>query len=280
MLTSALPASTTQPAAQRAAEVPAVTRTESAALATAEVTRFVALMEALGPEDWAKPTPCTAWSVRDILAHQAGAYAGGASLREFLHQNGRPPKAGELAEDVANRIQLADRAGRGPAELLAELKAVWPQAVARRKQLAPVVGLITLPRPDGPGLNLGHLFTVIYARDTWMHRLDISRATGRAMQLTPEHDGRMVALVLRDLAANLGPKLGDAAVRFELSGTAGGAWVVGGSAAPSATVQMETLDFNIYASGRFSYAEARAKATLSGDTALAERALRATAVLY
>jgi hypothetical protein len=43
---------------------------------------------------------------------------------------------------------------------------------------------------------------------------------------------------------------------------------------------MDALDFNIFASGRFSYDEGRARASLSGDTALAELALKNTLVLY
>lgn len=281
MPTIALPAQT-QTAAEHeheAAGVPYVTPAESRALATAEVERFVALMETLGPDDWGRPTACVGWSVRDILAHQAAAYAAGARLREFVHQFGRPPQKGQLAEDAANRIQLADRAGRSPAELLAELRAAWPAAARRRARAMNWVKVIVLPRPDGPGLSLGHLFGVIHTRDTWMHRLDICRATGRAMTLTAAHDGRVVALVLRDLAASLPPKLGGQAVVFELTGAAGGQWRIGPGPA-AARVRMDTLDFNIYASGRFSYAEARERATLEGDVALAERALRGTAVLY
>lgn len=281
MSMTALPAQAhaATPAEVDAAQVPYVTPAESRALAAAEVARFIALMEALEPDDWARPTPCVGWSVRDILAHQAAAYAAGARLSEFLRQNGRPTQKGQLAEDAANLVQLADRAGRGPAELLAELRAAWPAAARRRARAMNWLRPITLPRPEGPGLSLGHLFGVIHTRDTWMHRLDIGRATGRMIALTPEHDGRIVALVLRDLAQSLPPKLGGQAVVFELGGGAGGRWRVGAGPA-AAEVRMDGLDFNIYASGRFSYAEARERAALSGDVALAERALRGTAVLY
>ena len=34
-----------------------------------------------------------------------------------------------------------------------------------------------------------------------MHRVDISRAVGRDLALTPEHDGRFVANVVRDLGS-------------------------------------------------------------------------------
>ena len=45
--------------------------------------RFLALVETLGMDDWKRPTACTAWSVRDILAHQAGGYASGTGYWEM-----------------------------------------------------------------------------------------------------------------------------------------------------------------------------------------------------
>ena len=52
----------------------------------------------------------------------------------------------------------------------------------------------------GPRRLFGVLIVVtglmILTRDTWMHRVDISRATGRDLVLTAEHDGRIVADVV------------------------------------------------------------------------------------
>ena len=55
-----------------------------------------------------------------------------------------------------------------------------------------------------------------------MHRADISRATGRAFLQTAEHDGRVIALVVRDLARTLKDTLRGRTVVFDLSGAAGG----------------------------------------------------------
>ena len=60
---------------------------------------------------------------------------------------------------------------------------------------------------------------------------------------------------------------------------AGGVWKVGTGEA-AATIQMDALDFSIFASGRFSYPEGREKAIISGDVALAELAMRNTLVLF
>jgi len=123
------------------------------------------------------------------------------------------------------------------------------------------------------------LMWVIHSRDTWMHRLDICRATGRTFEQTTGHDDRIAALVMRDAAKKLAQKLGTRAVVFDLSGLAGGLWKIGTGQA-TASIQMDALDFNVYASGRYTYAEGRSKANVSGDVALAELALKNTQVLY
>jgi uncharacterized protein (TIGR03083 family) len=267
-------------AVDAAADIRPIARTEARALAEAELDRFLALVESLFPEDWAKPTACTAWNVRQILAHQAGAYAGYAGWREFRRQVGTHPAPGQLLEDALSAVQVADRAGKTPAELIAELRAVGRRAVATRQRIPPAVRWLGLPHPAVGMLQLGYLLDIIYTRDTWMHRLDITRATGRAMTLTYDHDGRIIALVMRDLARALAPKLVGKAVVFELTGLAGGTWRIGADAAPTATIRMDALDFNILASGRFDYEAGCARASLEGDRALAELVLRESKVLY
>ena len=136
-----------------------------------------------------------------------------------------------------------------------------------------------MPHPSGVWLSLRHLMLVIHSRDTWIHRLDICRATDRLFVQTQEHDGRVNVLVVRDLAQSLSRKLGRQAITLDLEGTAGGRWKIG-HGEPAATVRMDTLDFNIYASGRLDHDEATSRAVFSGDRQLAEVAFRAFSVLY
>jgi len=62
---------------------------------------------------------------------------------------------------------------------------------------------------------------VIYPRDTWSHRLDICRATNRPFLQTAVHDGRLLALVVRDLARKLGGKLNGRSFIFDINGETG-----------------------------------------------------------
>jgi hypothetical protein len=71
-------------------------------------------------------------------------------------------------------------------------------------------------------VSVGKLVDVIYTRDVWLHRVDISRATGREMLLTAEHDGRIVGDVVADWAERHGQSF-----VLHLEGAAGGTFAAG-----------------------------------------------------
>ena len=60
-------------AALEALRVPYLTADEAYALLSTELERLLALVETLDPTDWAKPTACTEWTVRDMLAAMSAA---------------------------------------------------------------------------------------------------------------------------------------------------------------------------------------------------------------
>ena len=74
--------------------IPYVSAEEAYTLLTNEFERFSQLLDKLSKEDWNKPTACTAWSVRDMLAHQAGGYASGSGYREMIRQYTAKKKPG------------------------------------------------------------------------------------------------------------------------------------------------------------------------------------------
>lgn len=187
-----------------------------------EYRRLDVLLRSLSDEDWSRPTDCSEWDVRAMVAHLAGAAASNASVRELLRQARlarRVERRGDFVDKV-NEVQVRERADHPPASLVAELADLAPRAVRGRRRVPPP--LRALPMPFGPPLGtrpLGYVLGCIYTRDAWMHRVDISRATGRDLVLTPDHDGRIVADVVAEWAARHG-----APYRLQLTGPAGGVW--------------------------------------------------------
>lgn len=267
------------PVLLNAISTPKITAGEAHALLCTELERILALVSTLDGDDWSKPTACTAWNVRDMLAHQAGAYASGTGYKEMIHQYLSLPKAGQLPEDAINETQLFDRKDRSPAQLIAELEMAGPVAAHKWAYQFKLMKLVTIPHRTAGSLNVGHLMMVVHSRDTWMHRLDICRATQRKFEQTAEHDGRIAALVMVDVAKSTLRKMGQRSLVFDLTGTAGGKWQIG-SGEPAAVIRMDVLDFNVYASGRSSYPQAREIATIEGDIPWAEATLKNLLVLY
>lgn len=262
-----------------AEDIQEVTADEAYSLMQTQLEQFLALLKTINSDDWNKPTACTLWNVRDILAHQVGGYASGVGYKEMIRQYARFPKPGQLPEDAINDFQLREHAGCSPDELIAELERVGPQAVQNWAYGFRLIKPLAIPHAVAGTLSLRYLMWIIHSRDTWMHRLDICRATERTFEPSDEQDCRIVALIMRDVERSLRKKLDRKSLVFELSGFAGGTWQIG-SREPAAVIHMDALDFSIFASGRFSYQEACARANLSGDLELANHALRNILILF
>lgn len=203
------------------ATIPPIGRDEMVGLATTEYDRIVALLRDLEPDDWARPTVCDGWSVHDMVAHLLGAAEANASqvenAKQLLRGARRTRRDDRPLVDGINEVQIEDRRGLAAAELVQRLTAVAPRAVkGRRRTPAPLRG-VPVPGPLGTSITLGFLVDIVYTRDQWMHRVDLAAATGRDLVLTPEHDGRIVADVVRDWVATHGQP-----VDLELTGPAGG----------------------------------------------------------
>ena len=75
-----------------------------------------------------------------------------------------------------------------------------------------------------------------------MHRVDIARATGREIVLTPEHDGRIIADVVAEWARRHGQPF-----TLTLTGPAGGAFVAGDGGDP---ITIDAVEFCRILAGR------------------------------
>jgi hypothetical protein len=95
-----------------------------------------------------------------------------------------------------------------------------------------------------PDAGLGYLLDVIMLRDAWMHRVDLARAIGQPLALG-EHDREVVAQVVRDV----GRRWDGPSVLLELSGPAGGRWLLGNDAR-AATIRTDAVAYLRTVSGR------------------------------
>lgn len=203
--------------------------TEAMALQRTELERTVALLESLSPDEWAAQTECPAWDVRRMYLHVLGACEGAASMKEQMHQM-RAARAHQKAEGGPleaglSAVQVRERESLTPAELVERLRVIAPRTIKKRSSLPGLVRNGVRMKVDGPVVErwrLGYLVDTIYLRDLWMHRVDVCRATGRPIELTAEHDGRIVADVVHEWARRHGRPF-----TIELTGPAGATWSVG-----------------------------------------------------
>jgi uncharacterized protein (TIGR03083 family) len=220
---------------------------EAMTLAATEFGRMGAQLTALTPAGWARPTVCEWWDVRGVAAHVLGMAEAQASFRQFVHDFRAAGKrsSGKMIDEMS-ATQVRERAGMTPAAIISRLAAVAPNALrARRRTPALVRWAVRLkndPPFDAERWRYGYLVDIIFTRDMWMHRLDISRATGIPMDLTAGHDGRLVADVVAEWAGRHGQPFS-----LTLTGQAGGQWR---SAVAGEHLELDALDFCWIAAAR------------------------------
>lgn len=231
----------------------------------AEIAALNALLADLSADEWDRATASTGWTVRDTVAHLVGQHVESArpwTIPGKLRQ-ARRRFPGRTTLDAHNALQILEYGRRTPEELRRLLLRFGPKAVRirrrapgfiRRRSFAPFFPEEQLPDP-----SFAYLFDVLSNRDTWMHRLEIARATGRPFT-TGGHDHGIVTQVLRDLArAWTGPSM-----TLELTGAAQYRSRLG-TADPVAVVRTETLDCLWHLSGR----DGRPALDVDGDPAAA-----------
>lgn len=237
----------TAPATDRARPRPAALDRDTAfRLAATEYERFLALLRKLDPTDWDRPTECSAWDVRAMATHVLGMAEMTSSVRQLAHQNRLAGKAGG-GIDALTALQVRERSSLDAAGIVVRLETAAPRAVRGRRMLSRVLGRVPLPEeqvvgPDREWWRIGFLSDVVLTRDVWMHRVDVGRATGRDLHVTPEHDGLLVADVVAEWAQRHGRPY-----RLRLTGAAGGEW---SSGTDGEELELDAVEFCRVLSGR------------------------------
>ncbi len=224
-----------------------LSRATAAQLAATENARFVALLGSLEASDWALGTDCPAWDVRDIALHVLGAMEGHVRLREMAHQlrAGKSAAGNGPLVDGMTAVQVREREHLTPNEIVERISAVAPRAAAARTGRPALMRQIPFSQEVGDVTerwSLGYLFDVVLTRDVWMHRVDISRAVGRPLPLTQDHDGRLVADVVHEWAQRHGQPY-----HLVLTGPAGGVF---GERDRDERLEVDAVEFCRIVSGR------------------------------
>ena len=210
--------------ATRVEEVPRLDRPESTILAGQETARMVALLRSLDDDGWSSPTDCPAWDVRAMAGHVLGMAKTFSSLRWFardMRAGGKAAGDGPFIDGLT-AVQVRDHATLPSDELIERLEEIGPRQVRWRASRR-VMRHIPIKQEMADGSietwKAGYLFDIILTRDIWMHRIDIARATGRQLVLSPGHDGRLIADVVAEWAGRHGRPF-----TLHLEGPAGGTY--------------------------------------------------------
>lgn len=230
---------------------PQMERRTAMRLAADEYARFAEALAGLGPADWEKPTDCPAWDVRQLACHVVGMAELAAGVREGSRQR-RLAGADAAARgipfiDALTGLQVRERDDWTPEQVVEGARSVGPRAARGRRLMPFFVRRRRFPVPQMVNGRaemwlLGFLADTILTRDTWMHRMDVARATGRAPELTAEHDGAIVADVVGEWEQRHGLPY-----RLTLTGPAGGSWSHGSG---GAQLELDAVDFARILSGR------------------------------
>lgn len=229
--------------------IPPITRGEVEMLARTEYARVADQLRSLAPDDWSKPTDCPLWDVRAMAGHSTAMLSTFTGYRTLMREMSTATKTAKRSGgpmiDALTAKQVADHADLSTSELISKLDDIGPRA-ARWRATRPAL-FRRMPMKEEVGgkqetWRIGYLLDIILTRDPWMHRVDVARATGRELALTPEHDGRILADVVAEWARRHGQPF-----RLTLVGPAGGEFVAGAGGDP---ITIDAVEFCRVLSGR------------------------------
>lgn len=257
---------------------------------------LLTLLHSLTADEWALPTVCTGWSVKDVAAHLWAGEVGVLS-RHRDHYNSpdiKPPQDWTELLALINSLndQWVKNARRiSPALLCDFLELTGPQIEAHFASLDP-----SAPGPPvdwaGPGSQPNWFDLAREYTERWHHQQQIRDAVGKPglkepRFLRPVLDAfvRCLPHTFRDVPAKEGTE-----IQFSIRGEAGRDWILvreqsdwclylGVAAAPVAEVAMDQDDaWRMFTKG-LRGPDARKRATVHGDAKLAEKALSAIAII-
>ena len=230
----------------RLEDVPPMVPPETKALAETETARMVSALRRLDAADWTRPTDNTLWDVRAMAGHVLGmteTFTGLGKLASYMRAAGKRAGDGPFVDGLTAE-QVDRNADLSTAELIDRLEQLGPVAARWRASRRLMRHIPIKDEIDGEKVSwkMAILVDHVLTRDTWMHRADLAKATGQPMELTQEHDGRLIA----HAAAEWG-RLHGQPCTLHLTGPAGGTFTQGQG---GEQITIDAVDFCRIVSGR------------------------------
>ncbi len=255
---------------------------------------LAAVTEELSSTEWARPTECPGWDVKDQLSHVVG-------IERSIMGDPAPEWDGPLGEHVRNDFAalhepwIAVRRPRPGAEVRAELVEVTASRLARLDALGEEEWAAPGYSPVG---EVPHaVFMEVRAFDCWVHEQDVRRALDR-----PGGSGNRASWISLDRVQNAMPFVvgkqaacaDGTAVRFEVAGpgddgrtftvavVGGRATQVAGDVEPTVTLSMSSIDFVRLGCGRVAAGPALAAGAvmMTGEAAVGRQVLDAMNFMF
>lgn len=124
-------------------------------------------LDAVRPEQWPDPTPCSEWNVKQIATHITGENLWAVDLLQ-----------GRTISDVGNRLD-GDLAGDDPS-------AAYSASVRAASDAVGVPGAMQATCHLSFGDHSGSQYAAQLFMDTLIHGWDVAKATGQDARLDPE----------------------------------------------------------------------------------------------
>jgi len=253
------------------------------------------LLSGLSDQEWAAPTICPGWSVKDLAGHLLGDDVGMLSRRRDSYRRGNAAFASwdDLVAFInrqnAEWVEMADRIS--PRLLCDMLRLTGDQVSAYFQSLDPFAlgGPVDWagPAPAPIWMDLAREYT-----ERWHHQQQIRDAVGRPGLREPRHLAPALDTFVRALPHTYRNVDADeqTLVALTITGAAGGTWFLlreqadwqlylDIARAPDARVMLDQdLAWRLFTKG-IGEETARAQATLAGDNRLAAPMLKILAVI-
>jgi uncharacterized protein (TIGR03083 family) len=247
---------------------------------------IIALARELDDDDWARPTDCDEWTVKDIVAHLAHLETELCNTEQNSSERG----GGTDLVSAYTGAGVESRRDRTPAELVAEFAAAVELRASRLADLPADPSALAPVTPGGVAWSWDELLRN-RSIDVWVHEQDIRRATGRPGGL--DSTGAQVAVMTFSFALPyvVGKRVKPPAMStvqwivtgetpLELAvrvGEDGRASAIEGLDEPSVTLTMSTETFTVLTAGRRDPHEV--DVTIVGDHDLGRATLSAMSIM-